>query len=555
MISATMKTFLFFLSLFFITSFVKVFAQELQFSAEINPSTVYEGELFELSFSVNTNQWGDFFMPDLDGFQRISGPSRSSQTTVVNGVMHNKTTLSWRFRATTEGKFTIDQGILEMAGETLYSNPVELLVISAKTPSQRADRDILISVELSCDTCYLGQQIIADLYLYTTKSITDYSILSAPDFSGFGSKSLTNLRNFRTIRDTLDNRIYNKHLLRRYLLFPQITGTFEIGEFDLRIVEQDRDSRWGGFFNIGGEIHYLSGKVPPLTIISEPPSAPAEFTSLVGNFQLAGKYQQGELRVGELINMRVVMRGDGDPAQMRIPPIEINGGLSVADVQFESEQTDEIRGKLRFIREWNVLLRADEPGWASAFPYLIAYDIETDSFYRVSGDIMRVEVLPSEEGGMVSAWQGANKNMNGSKGIVNTAWFKYGLPAGLLILAALFFIAFKRRRGAELAKSEADIFREELLRISKRKFVDQKSHYAVVLQALETFLVKLTQLPMSEWNNEVLEKRLIQVFPQKKSEELLEIRKSLINSAYGYYPYEGEELESLLLELISSEHK
>ncbi len=527
-----------------------IVAQNLNFTATANPSTIYEGEIFELSFAVNSNQWGDFFMPEMDNFQRISGPARSSQTSVVNGQVSHTTTMSWRFRATSAGEYTIDQGVLEMNGQRLTSNPVEILVLPQSAEMQAASRDILIKAEVSCDTCYVGQQIAVDLYLYTTKSITDYSILSAPDFDGFNAKRFGNIRNFRTTRDTLENRIYNKHLLRRFILFPQMPGDFEFEGFDLRVVEQDRSSRWGGLLSVGGEVHYLSGSVPVITVVSEPEGAPEGFTGLIGDFQIAGRFSPVELREGELTAMRLVLRGDGDPAQMRLPQIELSDGVSIADVQFENEQIEEFRGRFRYNREWRVLLRADEAGWATAYPKITAYNVEKDSFYQVFGDTLRLQILASEGGELVLGRDDGDTTAGSGGGFFSTPLAKYGIPTALVLLSLIFFLAYRKRNISVTEKNEFEIFRDDLDKIGETQFSDQKSHYTAVLHALESFLVKITGLPMSEWNEADLKEKLTAVAPEKASLDLLQIRQALINSAYGYYPYEGDELESLLLGLI-----
>lgn len=535
---------------FNLTTQSSIAAQSLNFTATANPSTIYEGEIFELSFSVNSNQWGDFFMPEMNDFQRISGPARSSQTSVVNGQVSHTTTMSWRFRATSAGDFTIDQGLLEKSGQSLYSNPVEILVLPKSAESHAASRDILIKTEISCDTCYVGQQIAVDLYLYTTKSITDYSILAAPDFDGFSAKRLGNIRNFRTSRDTLNNRIYNKHLLRRFILFPQFAGDFEFGGFDLRVVEQDRSSRWGGLLSVGGEIHYLSGSVPPISVVSAPEGAPESFTGLIGDFQIAGRFPSVELREGELTSMRLVLRGDGDPAQMRLPQIQLSDGLSIADVQFENEQTEEFRGRFRYNREWRVLLRADKAGWATAYPHITAYNAEKDSFYQVFGDTLRLQILTSEGGELVLGREGGDTTASTGGGLFSSPLAVYGIPTAMVLLSLILFLAYRKRNTLVTEKNEFEIFKNELDRIGKSQFSNQKSHYTAVLQALESFLVKTTGLPMSEWTEDNLKEKLNAVAPEKVALDLLKIRQNLINSAYGYYLYDGEELESLLLGLI-----
>nr|MBS0038263.1 BatD family protein [Saprospiraceae bacterium] len=518
-----------------------------QFTASVNPTTVYEGEVFEITFTLDREGWGELQLPKLDGFQRISGPSRSFQTSIVNGVVQQRTAHTYRYRANEAGEHTIGSAYLQVNGMRLKSVPLTLLVLEKGEEETAADRDIFIRVSTSCDTCYMGQQIVADLELYTTVGITDYTLLSEPQFRGLQKYNYRNLRNFRTTRDTFQNRIYNKHVVYRFILSPQFPGSFGGESFDFRVVEEDRDSRWGGFFRMGGKTHYLSTEIPEIVVLPSPPMAPEDFNSLVGDFHLRSRLDTEEVRTGELLTLWVRLSGNGDLKAMSTPSIQIDGGASVADIQLLEETSREHLGRLQNSREWNILLRADEVGTTAIVPKIVAYNFETDSFYTLSPDTLFLTIVKGDQDGTATGWQGISGD-NHTDGASDNWWYSpvaiigvTALGISLAVLLFLFFTPRSRRKVVKLTKEEE--FARAIKNARKIKNTQPKEYFARVLHALDIFISRSIDLPMSEWKDHLIKTQLSYVYPQKKADAIVKLREKLIKGTYGFQSFEEGEIE------------
>lgn len=518
-----------------------------QFTASVNPSTVYEGEVFEITFALDREGWGELQLPKLDGFQRISGPSRSFQTSIVNGVVQQRTAHTYRYRANEAGEHTIGSAYMQVNGTRLKSDPHTILVLENDDDEAAADRDIFIRVSTSCDTCYMGQQIVADLELYTTVGITDYTLLSEPKFQGLQKYNYRNLRNFRTTRDTFQNRIYNKHVIYRFILSPQYPGSFGGESIDFRVVEEDRESRWGGFFRMGGKTHYLSAEIPEIIVLPSPPMAPEDFNSLVGDFHLRSRLDTEEVRTGELLSLWVRLSGNGDLKGMSTPSIQIDGGASVADIQLLEETSREHIGQLQNSREWNILLRADEVGMATIVPKIVAYNIETDSFYTLSPDTLFLTIVKGDQDGTASGWPG-NRGDNNTDGASDKWWYSpvgiIGVTALGISLAVLLFLLFARKSRREVVKlTKEEEFARAIKDARKIKKTQPEEYFARVLHALDIFISKSIDLPMSEWKDELIKTQLSNVYPPKKTEAIVNLREKLIKGTYGFQSFEEGEIE------------
>lgn len=529
---------------FFWFIFLKIGLHSIQtqtsFTASANPEAVYVGEILDLEFSLVNGNWGELELPDLGLFQIISGPARSFRTSVVNGQTERRTSYTYRVRATEEGNFRLQPARLFSGGLILKSNEVDIMVLKA-SDRDKDSPEFLLKARLSCDTCYLGQQITLDLELYTRKRITDFAVLNEPSFPALHSRRLTNLRNFQTTRDTVNGELFNKRVLRRYILFPQRAGEFGGQVFDLRIVEEDQNPRWRGFFRLGGEVHYRSVEVPAFWVFNQPPNTPENFTGHIGKFELVTANGNNQLQSGELMSMNVIIRGDGDPVTMSPPGFDISGGLHLSDIRLNREDVIELDGRLRTTREWQVLFRADSVGEHSISPYLIAYDPVQDSFYRRDGRPVFATVEPGEPSDFgISSDETEVTSVTDQ---VEINLFRHPLSwigISLMATAFLLFLFFKRRNKTEDSIDAVNRLKRSMEEISNRKYDAPKEHCGALLNALDGYISSMIELPMSEWEDENLKSELAKVFAPDKVLKILQLRSSLIAGTFGYSAHNAE---------------
>lgn len=529
------------------------YSNELELEVSVNPSTAYINESFSLTFTLNHRDWGAFQLPDLDGFKILSGPSRSYRTTIVNGRMLQKTSYTYRLKAERTGNLTIGSATMQVNGKTLKSQPITVMVLEVDERGADTEQDLVIRTSLNCDTCFTGQQIIMDVELYSRTRITDFAILSDPEWQGLKTRRYFNLQNFGVERDTLNNRIYNKRVIRRYILYPQLAGTFSPVEIDIRVIEQDRDG--GGmrsFFRGGGKPHYITISTPEIFVLPSPPNAPEGYNGLVGDFHLSAKAAESNVTQNDLLSMELTLRGNGDLKSMSIPPLNIQGGLSVADVQLEEEDISEYRGERIALKRWQILLRADSVGNAQIQPYVVAYQPQSDSFYTVSTEPIPISIQTASHS------TGSQSISNGEKDhpFWKSPWFMIGIPVGAIALGiALFFLLGKPVKGLVRKKLDpGQKLRMEVKRAKETSIGDNKNYAIAMLQALDNYLSSSISLPLSRWREDTLEKELNQFFSSEKSQTILSLRNKLVKGSFGYQAFSREEVEQAFQSILDPLH-
>ena len=112
----------------------RVYADELSFTVQA-PSTVVQGNQFQLAYSINTQTVKDFRIGNISDFDILMGPSRSSQISIINGKKSSSITYTYVLRGRKEGTYTIPPATITAGGKTLESKSVKIKVLPPDEPS------------------------------------------------------------------------------------------------------------------------------------------------------------------------------------------------------------------------------------------------------------------------------------------------------------------------------------------------------------------------------------------------------------------------------------
>ena len=153
--------------IFFITLLLQnIYAQQVEFKAEVSKNQLGANERLRIEFSMNKD--GDNFTPpNFQGFRVIMGPSQSVSKSWINGVSSFSKTYIYILEPTAKGKFTIGQASIEIDGRTYRTNPITITVTDAvKTPTMEknsndyAREGLFLLTEISNPNPYLNEAVI-----------------------------------------------------------------------------------------------------------------------------------------------------------------------------------------------------------------------------------------------------------------------------------------------------------------------------------------------------------------------------------------------------------
>ena len=316
------------------------------------PSHVQTGENFRLTYTVNTQNVGDFHVGSIpEGLEIVTGPYTSSQSSfqMVNGHTSSSSSITYTFIicAMKAGAYTISPAHVNAGGKQVASHPVKITV-SGSAPSNnngapkmhedRDDRqprqagsaisesDLFIRVSANKQHIHEQEPVVLTYKVYTLVDLTELSG-KMPDLTGFHTQEVKLPQQKTFHNEVVNGRNYRCVTWSQYVMFPQMTGKLEIPSitFNGTVVQQNRNvDPFEAFFNGGsGYVEVKrSIKAPGITIQVDPlPQKPAGFSGGVGHFNISAQLDKPTVKANDPVTLRVVVSGVGNLKLIKEPQV------------------------------------------------------------------------------------------------------------------------------------------------------------------------------------------------------------------------------------------
>ncbi|MEM8981680.1 MAG: BatD family protein [Pseudomonadota bacterium] len=228
--------------------------------ATIDRATIDANESFNLSIAMDNMSSVE---PDIDALSDdfdVLGARESNNTRIFNGQISQQRLFTYQLMAKREGTLQIPP--IRVGNES--SKPM-VITVRAPDTTDASGRDIFIEVAADRSTTWVQAEVVLTLRVYRAVVVRQ-ATLREPTFDGV-DVLIQPLGQDRLFSKQIDGRAYEVSE-RRYALYPQESGTLDIGEF----VYQGR--LWQGS-RLSSHRLFRS---EPLSITVEPiPPPPAQF--------------------------------------------------------------------------------------------------------------------------------------------------------------------------------------------------------------------------------------------------------------------------------------
>ena len=308
---------------------------DVQVQAQVDRSKpIYTGSPFTYSIIVaNGGQPDNVDLSPLRNYNP-SEPSTQSRTSIVNGRTSSYQIRTYQLLAPGKGDFTIPSVKVTVDGKTYQTNPIQ---ISAVEPG--STKQINVEVELSTQTCYVGQPVILTMSFYVWTDIVradqianiDIQVpilddgsfyvedIDSPPANTTKSVLPVNGRKEYVYQDQLLHESVNCVRVRfTKVLIPKKAGTIDLKPVsvtaDLAVSKknQSRDRFFGDFFGSQYEYQRFGVQSDPLQLtVQQLPQAgkPDNFYGLVGNYTISADATPKEVNVGDPITLTIRVSG------------------------------------------------------------------------------------------------------------------------------------------------------------------------------------------------------------------------------------------------------
>ncbi len=390
----------FFLGLFLIVA--SAASQEIAFYAQADARQIVVDNYFQVTFTLENANGDSFTPPDFGVLEVLSGPSQSSQVSIINGRRSQKISFGYGLTVSKPGKHTIQGASINVAGKVYRSKPITIEAIAGKPGSKNnasgvaglADTDIFIEAVVDQDTGHIGQQITLKYVLYTTKDVRSINLAKKPDFDGFFAQEINNYRE-RSERVVRDGVQYVRRAVKVIALFPQQKGRFEIDPALFTLGISTKSGRSSFFFSNNLKRVNVNTEPFALDVTDLPDNAPASFAGAIGDFYLGTAIDRRQLSLDDALTLTFQIKGDGDGKLLTAPDQPLGDLFDIYEPNLLREENDVENGKIITTKTYEYLMIPKKEGRISFNPELSFYDPELGEYSIIKGQNYTITVTPS----------------------------------------------------------------------------------------------------------------------------------------------------------------
>ena len=531
---------------------IAVHAQTLSVHA---PSHVQTGENFRLTYTVNTQNVGEFHVGNIpEGLEIITGPYTSSQSSfqMVNGHTSSSSSITYTFIicATKAGSYTISPAHINAGGKNIASHAAKITVSGAApsnngAPRMHEDRDdrqahnagssigegdLFIRVSANKHRIHEQEPVVLTYKVYTLVDLTELEG-KMPDLTGFHTQEVKLAPQKTFHNEVVNGRNYRCVTWSQYVMFPQMTGKLEIPSitFNGTVVQQNRNvDPFEAFFNGGsGYIEVKrSIKAPGVTIQVDPlPQKPAGFSGGVGHFNISAQLDKTTVKANDPATLRVVISGIGNLKLIKEPVVAFPKDFDKYDAKITDKTKltpNGVEGNM--IYDFLVVPRNQGKYTIPAIEF-IYYDTSSNSYKTIKTQPFEL-IVEKGDGSNASANYATAKDedihpiktgkmkITGAEGMFFNST-NYWLILCLLIAAFIVLLVVFRKRAIEnadivkLRSKKANKVATKRLR--KADKLMRQNHYGEfydeVLRALWGYVGDKLNIPVSELSRDNISER------------------------------------------------
>jgi len=333
---------------------------DISVTASVSNTIIFEGEQFALNLEVSGSTLRNANRPEippLDGLTLMSRvPSTSSSISVVNGVTSATYGFRYILRGARPGTYTIPSFRFIIDGQTYQTDPIQVEIVKREEQQQRQDLpEIYLQLELSTDSPYVGQQMIAKVVLYFKNEIDilSYNPSSTWRTEGFWLHNLNEDGEAPRAESVIIKGMrYRKAELSAFALFPTRAGTLYVGEYSIRA-----NIRFSGRFDDATQRFFsgfgrtqrnleLQSEAKEIRVKRLPTPQPEGFSGAVGSFSVSREVADKNISLGDPVELVTRVEGRGNISLINHPKFEIPEAFE----RFQPQENTNLQTRSEMVR-------------------------------------------------------------------------------------------------------------------------------------------------------------------------------------------------------------
>lgn len=433
------------LSLFLLFPAVRA-ADDVEVTAQVDRNQIGVGDVVNFTISVsakNSVQVDEPRLSGLDGFELINTSSGvETRSSFVNGrfITEQSRNFTYMLAANKKGNLSIPSVKVNVDGKVYSTQPVTVAVSGERKmpptakrgqpptdpleqlddmeelfnqmlqrrlrpnmppggggPQINPDEAFFISAVTDKTKAYVGEQVIANFYLYTRGQIRDIDTLKYPDLKGFWKEDLEMATRLNFESATVNGIAYQRALLVSYALFPIKPGKAAVDSYKAKCTVLTSST-----FGFGRPYVFTKASKPIDIEVMDVPAEgrPATFTGAVGHFRISAQFEPLTGGTNQPVTLRVRVEGQGNAKLIELPKLDLPPSFEIYD---QKSSAKFLKDGSSF-KEFEVLIIPRQPGVYELPPVQIStFDPDTKKFTTVSSQPLKLNVTGQASPGAPAA--------------------------------------------------------------------------------------------------------------------------------------------------------
>lgn len=354
------------------------------FITRVSATTIGRDDILQIEYVADNVEMDDFVLPNFSNWTVVSGPNLSSSRMQNGNLVKQETVYSVLVQPAGTGSLLVPGATANINNKLQKSNAVAVVVKNiahfgnAKPPVQapqssifdqppfedelpanqylkkgekaidKIKNNILVRLEVSKQTCYAGEPILA-VYKLCTRLKSKSKVVKQPTFSGCTVVELTGDEQDQHV-EKLNGREYNVFVIRKVQLVPLQAGKLELPVTSV----ENRVSFYDASQLNYRDLYYSQPALPaeeqlvtlqnkPVTVEVKPlPPYPAitntEFSGAIGKFDVAVSAGEELFTTSNTNHLLFTVQGEGNLQQVKAPDVQWQQGIEAFE---PAEQTED----------------------------------------------------------------------------------------------------------------------------------------------------------------------------------------------------------------------
>jgi len=289
-------------------------AEEPKATAKILPEEIRAGGTAVFTLTVDNGQPQE--APQLtlpEGLQQLSdSPSYSSQTAIVQGKITQSAEFRWEISASKNGEYNIPPQEIALGSKILHSNPTKL-VVKNNPAAPASPYDPLFTIEIDKREIYVGETVpvTVNLYLRRNVMVRRIGLIEVPK-ENFAIQRFPQHSEDSAV--TMGGEQYLAFTFHSTLSALK-AGKFKLGPATCDVIIDLPLERGMHPFMAATEprkVRPVSNDIEVNVLPLPDQDKPANFTGVVGDFEMSATADVHDLTVGDPISVELNVTGSGN---------------------------------------------------------------------------------------------------------------------------------------------------------------------------------------------------------------------------------------------------